>query len=77
MIKLIPERFNRVLPLLSEVKHDTLLARAVLERKQGGRVFADNDMEPTVALVAHKCGLVFLFGFENNPNFNQYLPELL
>ncbi|HEX3047261.1 MAG TPA: GNAT family N-acetyltransferase, partial [Bacillota bacterium] len=47
------------------------------ERKQGGRVFADNDMEPTVALVAHKCGLVFLFGFENNPNFNQYLPELL
>lgn len=52
MLELTLERFHIVLPMLRDVNYDILIAQAVLEGKNRGRVFADNDIEPRVALVA-------------------------
>lgn len=77
MNELDPDQYSLALSLetLSEISFP--LIRAVLERSQPGRVFTDNNSNPSSALVLNRFGFMQLIGDTENRSFNDTLEKLL
>lgn len=61
MIELEPAIHHRVLPLYSCAALDFPLIRAVIQGRQSGSVFVDDDESPGMALVANRFGFTYAF----------------
>ncbi|MGE5703722.1 MAG: GNAT family N-acetyltransferase [Clostridia bacterium] len=77
MIKLPPEHYEKVTPLLHTVPFNTLFARAVIEKKADGHVFVDDQRSLTVCFIIHKYGMALLCGNHGNDVFNDKLVRFL
>lgn len=77
MILIKEDKYGKILDQLYEVPFNTLFARAVLESKSHGRVFVDNNEEPTTVFIAHSYGMSILFGDTENLEFNTSLVDYI
>ncbi len=73
MILLDKSNYPKALAAMTEVKINSLFARAVLEEHVNGKVYVDNDEEPTSFYVTHPYGMSLLFGATTNQVFNSWL----
>lgn len=77
-MKLIKEnKYEKILEQFNEIPYNTLFARAVLESKVPGRVFADNEEKPKTVFIAHSYGMSLLFGDTENLEFNSSLADYM
>ncbi len=77
MIELGIENYKKLSTLLGAVPFNTLFAKVVIEGKINGRVFADNESNPSVGLIVHSYGMALLFGNTQNSSFNDKLVSFL
>ena len=77
MILLEPKDYYKVMPALEQVEINQLFARAVVESKIDGFVYADELAHPTSFYVKHPYGMALLFGDAGNNAFNQQLKSYL
>jgi RimJ/RimL family protein N-acetyltransferase len=79
MKKLPSEAYPRVLPLLksTEIRSHLSLAFALMEERQAGQIFVDDDRNPQTVLLCPDSGFWFLFGAPQSGCFARFLPELL
>ncbi|MFH2096127.1 MAG: GNAT family N-acetyltransferase [Bacteroidota bacterium] len=75
MIILDKKYYHKLLPPLAEVKINHQFARAVLEQKVSGTVYADSETNPACFYVLHPYGMSLLFGECGNPEFNARFRE--
>lgn len=73
MIKLKPEKYHIVLPLIEKVNFNKLFALSVVKNMVRGRIFVDNSSSPGTCLIAHKYGNSLLCGNTENNQFNKKL----
>ncbi|KWX87777.1 hypothetical protein AMQ83_11015 [Paenibacillus riograndensis] len=77
MIELEVEDYYRGLPALEQVKINTLFARAVLEQRIPGKVYADNKKKPGAFYVVHPYGMSLVYGNAANPDFYHWLSDYI
>jgi RimJ/RimL family protein N-acetyltransferase len=79
MKKLPSEDYPRVLSLVksAEIRSHLSLAFALMEGRQAGQIFVDDDRSPQTVLLCPDSGFWFLFGAPQTGCFAQFLPELL
>ncbi|WP_342561671.1 GNAT family N-acetyltransferase [Paenibacillus sp. FSL R7-0345] len=77
MIELNAGKYALVLLPLDSVKINTLFARAVLEQKIAGKVYADDADDPRAFYIAHPYGMSLLFGESGNDAFNRALSDYI
>jgi len=75
MIELEKEKYSILLEPLKKVKINALFARSVIEKKVLGKVFVDNDIEPTTFYIVHPYGMTLLFGNSSNEEFNKQFAD--
>jgi hypothetical protein len=77
MIELNEAHYNSVSKLLAGSTYDTVFAYSIIEKRQKGRIFVDDEINPSVALFWHYCGMSVLCGNCNNTAFNKGIQDLL
>jgi RimJ/RimL family protein N-acetyltransferase len=79
MRRISPGNFSRVLPLLqqSDIRSHLALAHTVLEGRQEGQIFVDDEVRPRTALICPRNGFYFLLGDPGTGCFERFVPELL
>jgi hypothetical protein len=77
MIELKNSEFNNVVQVLDNERVHYTFAYAVVEGKQPGRIYADNNIEPTCCLIVCKSGKYLVAGDTNNTCFNEFLSDYL
>lgn len=78
MLKIKCSQYNSVLSILSHEPIDIVHAKMVLEQKEDGEVYVDNERSPTSFLIIHnKSGFGILFGKNDNAEFNYEMKNLL
>jgi GNAT superfamily N-acetyltransferase len=77
MIELNETKYNSVSRFLAGAKFDTVFAHSIIEKRQKGRIFVDDEAHPSVALFWHYCGMAVLSGDCNNTTFNNGIKNLL
>jgi RimJ/RimL family protein N-acetyltransferase len=77
MIELKSSEFNNVVQVLDNERMHYTFAYAVVEGKQPGRIYADNNIEPTCCLIVCKSGKYLVAGDTNNTGFNEFLSDYL
>ena len=77
MIELNEAYYNAVSRFLADAKYDTVFAHSIIEKRQKGRIFVDDEKHPSVALFWHYCGMAVLSGDCNNAIFNNGIIDLL
>lgn len=70
MTELEKEKYSILIEPLKNVEINTLFARSVVENKISGKVFSDNNIEPTTFYIVHPYGMTLLFGNSDNEEFN-------
>lgn len=75
MIELSCNRYHLLLPLLNEVRINTLFARFVLEHKVTGKVYVNRLENPSVYCIGHPYGMSLLFGDTGDEAFNRRFVE--
>ncbi|MCW3467084.1 GNAT family N-acetyltransferase [Chitinophaga nivalis] len=71
MILLAPTQYYKLTAPIQQVTLNYLFARSIIEHQVAGRVYADQEENPTTFYVCHPYGLCLLFGDCNNPVFNE------
>lgn len=66
---------NRIMELLNSVPFNTLFAKAVIEQKVKGKIFADNVNDPNDFYILHPYGMSLLLGDSYNNSFNSCFKE--
>lgn len=77
MIELRDQQFSEVLPLYSEAGIGFPLIRAVVRKRQAGRIWVDRKDAPQNALVLNKFGFTHLFGDKRNEAFYSEIEKLI
>ncbi|QUL52765.1 GNAT family N-acetyltransferase [Paenibacillus tritici] len=77
MQKLDNQDYALALPLLSEVKINTLFAGGVLGGQTTGKVYVDSVQNPRTFYVAHDFGMSLLYGDSGNEDFNRSLSDYM
>lgn len=77
MIELESKDYYLALPLLDQVKINTLFARSVLEQNIDGKVFTDCADSPRAFYVVHSYGMSLLFGERGDEAFEDSLFDYL
>jgi RimJ/RimL family protein N-acetyltransferase len=77
MRELSEYEFPEVLPLYEKAKIDFPLIRAVIRKKQTGKVWVDKKKDPSNAFVWTKFGFTYLFCDENDESFNSEIEALI
>ena len=75
IVELAPDNLSKVMGLYRSSEFRFPLISAVLEGKQRGQVFADDENNPQSAIVINNFGFMFYVG-RTNPDFNVSLSEL-
>jgi|GEM_PF-669259 len=76
IVELRPTEFNRVLPLYRTSGISFPLISAVIQRKQRGQVFANDQDPPAAALVVTNFGFIFLVGAQTSELFDEGLSQI-
>lgn len=71
------DQYDKATRPLEQVKFNHLFARAVVEQKIDGLIYADNSSVPTSFYVVHPYGMSLLFGNYMNEEFNKQLIDYL
>jgi RimJ/RimL family protein N-acetyltransferase len=69
MVELKPKQFELVRPMLMGQHNKAVYALSVLEQNQHGRVFVNDGVEPTAALITSCGGFYCLLGTANDESF--------
>ena len=77
MIELNASEFHRVTPIFRDIDHNIAVVYSVIEGNNPGRVFADNALAPTSALLFPEGTFFYVGGNENDSEFCQSLKSLL
>lgn len=77
MIKLKKSEFTNVANLLIKDKVYCTFAYAVVEGKQPGKIYADNNINPSSCLILCKSGKYLVAGDTSNTAFNEFLSDYL
>ncbi|MCE3201776.1 GNAT family N-acetyltransferase [Paenibacillus sonchi] len=77
MIELEVQDYYKGLPALDQVKINTLFARAVLEQRIPGKVYADSKEKPGAFYVVHPYGMSLVYGTAANPDFYHWLSDYI
>ncbi len=77
MIKLQPDQYPAVAPLVNSVPYNHLFARVVMENSVHGHVFADDATTPSVCFIIHKYGMAMLIGDDKNALVTDRLGDFL
>ncbi len=77
MIELEVQDYYKGLPALDQVKINTLFARAVLEHRIPGKVYADSKEKPGAFYVVHPYGMSLVYGNAANPDFHRWLSDYI
>lgn len=77
MIELKKDEYKKVLPLLKDLEGISLYAHAVVENNQFGRIFVNNQTNPSCCLIINCGGTYLVAGEEDDSNFNYSLLEFL
>jgi GNAT superfamily N-acetyltransferase len=70
MILLTPDHYHKARPYLEKVPFNTLFARAVIDKRVGGSVYADEKDHPKTFYIVHSYGMSLLLGNATNQSFN-------
>ncbi|MHA7830076.1 MAG: GNAT family N-acetyltransferase [Flagellimonas sp.] len=70
MIELKEQDYYKASESLKKVTYNSLFARAVIEGRVTGKVYADSQNEPNTFYVIHPYGMTLLFGSNKNQDFN-------
>lgn len=62
--------YHKVLEPLHKVTINNLFARSVVEQKDDGFIYVDNNETPSTFYVVHSSGMSLLFGRTDNTKFN-------
>ncbi len=65
-----PDHYHKANALLKEVNFNTLFARAVIDKRVNGRVYADAENNPGTFYIVHSYGMSLLLGDHTNQSFN-------
>ena len=77
MIELAPKDYYKALPILYQVKINTMFAEAVLEQHIPGIVYVDCNENPSTFYVAHSYGMSLLFGDSGDDSFTRGLYDYI
>ncbi|WP_025704762.1 GNAT family N-acetyltransferase, partial [Paenibacillus graminis] len=77
MIELEVQDYYKGLPALDQVKINTLFARAVLEQRIPGKVYADSKEKPDAFYVVHPYGMSLVYGNATNPDIQRWLSDYI
>lgn len=77
MIELKKDEYTRVLPLLNDLNGVCLFANAIIKNNQAGRIFVNNQTNPTCCLIASCGGTYIVAGEEGDLKFNDWLIQYL
>ncbi|OKP95460.1 GNAT family N-acetyltransferase [Paenibacillus sp. P46E] len=77
MIELEVQDYYKGLPALDQVKINTLFARAVLEQRIPGKVYADSKDIPRAFYVVHPYGMSLVYGDSSNSSFKRGLYDYI
>ena len=77
MIELKNIEFYQVNRLLNQEKVHCTFAYAVVEGKQPGRIYVDNNLEPRSCLITCRSGKYLVAGETSNTSFNEFLSDFL
>ena len=77
MYELEKTDYEKACPLFRGMGHSQLFADAVFEGNHVGRIFVDDPVSPTAALLAPICEFFFLAGRTDNTAFNQAMQALI
>jgi|WetSurSiteA1Bulk_404760.scaffolds.fasta_scaffold00807_3 hypothetical protein len=77
MILLDKQNYRHVIEPLRAVKVNHLFARAVLDNKVAGHVYADLPESPASFYIVHPYGMSLLFGETTHTDFNRHLLDYL
>lgn len=77
MILLPENKHYSTKPFLENVGCDTVVAHSIIEKKQKGRIFVNDENKPTVVLFWHYCGTALLTGNSKNNIFNEAVKNIL
>jgi len=75
MIELEREKYSILIEPLKNVKINILFARTIIKKKVLGKIFVDNNIEPTTVYIIHPYGMTLLFGNSNNEEFNKQFAD--
>lgn len=70
MILLSQNHYHKANALLKEANFNTLFAHAVIDKRVGGRVYADEEENPKTFYIVHSYGMSLLLGDPTNQSFN-------
>ncbi|MCL6604960.1 MAG: GNAT family N-acetyltransferase [Paenibacillus sp.] len=77
MIELGRKDYHKALPLLHQVKINTMFAEAVLGQHISGSVYVDSNENPRAFYVVHPYGMSLLFGKSGNASFTRSLYDYI
>lgn len=77
MIELSSNEFKKIVSLIKNIEHNRALLYSVVESKNNGRVFVDDDINPKSAYIDGEFGFSFLVGNEHNDKFNNDITNFI
>lgn len=77
MLELNTRDYKKILPLIENIKRNRALIYSVVEGKNNGRIFVDDDINPKTAYIFCDFGFSFIVGDEHNESFNKHIDELI
>lgn len=75
MNKLNKSEYNRVAPLLKDIKHNRALIFSIIDSNLNANIFVDNQHNPKAALLLWEFS--FLLGLEENNEFNKNIYDYI
>lgn len=70
MVELSVEQFTKVLPLIDGIGNRAIYSLSVIEQIQHGRIFVDDEQQPTSVFITSSGGFYCLAGQAHNDQFN-------
>lgn len=75
MILLTQDHYHKAKPYIEKASFNTLFARAVIDGRVNGRVYADEEENPKTFYIVHNYGMSLLLGDTTNQAFNSDFKE--
>jgi RimJ/RimL family protein N-acetyltransferase len=76
-IQLEEQQYSNIVSLFDYTGYECVFAFAVIEKNIPGRIYVDDVVEPTVALLCSACGKYLVIGDETNAEFNKAVSDFL
>jgi len=79
MIELKTSEYYKIVPLIAHKENESIFVfvHSVIDNNQPGKIFVNNSDNPTAGLVTSQGGKYYLFGNEEDRDFNSILLDFL